>query len=409
MRRRSFDRNALWLNTVYPAREADNWFASGSAAYWQMLNGLSSDAGAASSSLRDQLADLNARLQYTMVREGALAPVKAERRYDGYRSYVIPRARGTILLHQLRLKLGNDRFAKVMGEIHTSFREKPLSTAEFVQRAGAAAGTDIAPLVREWLEREDLPDVKVAATTSGAGEEWTVNLEVRQEGTPYRFLTTVAIETEKGEQLYLVEVGGSPERLTLRAGSRPLRVTFNAGSDIPVRRGDFFTYANLFDDFKDVSIVYGTSRQVEANRTLALRFQGVLADQFTEDLLPVRQDSEMGDDDVRAGDLVILGNGGDNELLRRLAEKVPLAVGQNFFRWHGKGFGSADDGLFLAVPNPLNPERALYCFVANSGVQLWQMTRRYQGLPVWALFKGEKIVERGYLPASHLMCDVSGK
>ena len=405
----AFDKSALWLNTVYPAREADNWFASGSAAYWQMLNSLPSDVAAARASLRDQLTDLNCRLQYTMVREGSLPPVRAERRYDGYRSYVIPRARGTILLHQLRLKLGNDRFAKAMQEIHTTFREKPLSTAEFVKRAGAAGGTDIAPLVSQWLDRDDLPDVKVSATAARSGDQWTATLEVRQEGTPYRFMTTVAIETEKGEQMDLVEVNGSPARLVLRTDSRPLRVTFNAGSDIPVRRSDFFTYANLFDDFKSVSLVYGTSRQVEANRTLALRFQGVLADQFTEDLLPVRQDNEMGDDDLRAGDLVILGNGGDNELLRRFAEKLPLGVGKNFFRWQGKLYGSADDGLFLAAPNPLNPERALYFFVANSGVQLWQMTRRYQGLPVWALFKGEKIVDRGYLPAGHLVSDLSGE
>jgi hypothetical protein len=79
------------------------------------------------------------------------------------------------------------------------------------------------------------------------------------------------------------------------------------------------------------------------------------------------------------------------------------------FRWQGKTYRDADDGLFLVVPNPLNPGHALYCFVANSCVQLWQMTRRYQPLPVWALFKGEQITERGYLPAGHFVLELSGK
>jgi len=405
----TFDRKALWLNTVYPARDADNWFVSGTAAYWQMLNGLPMDAVAASASLRDQLADLNYRLQYTMVREGSLAPAKAERRYDGYKSYVVPRVRGTFLLHQLRLKMGNDLFAKAMGDIHTTFREKPLSTAEFVRRAGATATLDVAPIVAQWLEREDLPDPKIVASVTGGASQWSVNLEVHQDGTPYRFMTTVSIETEQGEQLELIEVTKSPEYVTLRTDSRPLRLIFNAGNDIPVRRADFFTYANLFDDFKNVSIAYGTSRQVEANRTLALRFQGVIADQFTEDLLPVRQDNSITDDELQTRDMIVLGNGGDNELLRRVAKKIGLTVGTNFFRWQGKTFGNADDGLFLVAPNPLNPERAVYCFVANSGVQLWQMTRRYQSLPVWALFKGEQIVERGFLPAGNLVLPLSEK
>jgi general secretion pathway protein L len=38
--------------------------------------------------------------------------------------------------------------------------------------------------------------------------------------------------------------------------------------------------------------VYGTTRQVEANHTAALRFQTVLAEQFTEVFSPLRQDAE---------------------------------------------------------------------------------------------------------------------
>ncbi len=404
----SFNKKSLWLNTVFPQTDADNWFTSGTAAYWQMLNSLPADPVAASASLRDQLADLSCRLQYTMAREGSIAPAKAERRYDEYGSYVIPRARGTILLHQLRLKLGNDAFARVMGEIHTQFRGKNLSTAEFVRHTRDAAKTDVRSIISQWLDRDDLPNLNVRASVSGAGEQWAVHLEVVQHGTPYRFLTTVLVETEKGNQLELVEVTDSIESVALRAAARPLRVIFNAGNDIPVQRPDYFTFANLFDDFKHAAIIYGTSRQVEANRTLALRFQGVLADQFTEDLLPVAQDNAVSDEETAGGDFVLLGNGGDNELLRRFADKIGLEIGQDFFRWQGKVFGNSDDGLFLAAPNPWKPDRTVYCFVANSGVQLWQMTRRYQPLPVWALFKGDQVIERGFLPAAHLTISFSG-
>ncbi len=404
----SYSKKLLWVNTVYPAREADNWFASGTAAYWQMLNGLPADPVAARGVLGDQLAEVNYRLQYTMMREGSLAPAKTERRYDGYRWYVIPRARGTVLLHQLRLRMGNEVFAHVMERIHSAFKGKPLSTAEFVRKASDISKMEVGPVVAQWLERDDLPDPVVRASASGEAGRWSVDLEVVQGGTPYNFLTTVSIETEKGEQCELVNVARSPEHLTLRTASRPVRVTFNSGNDIPVRRSDCYTFANLFDDFKTATIVYGTSRQVEANRTLALRFQSVIADQFTEDLLPVKQDNAVSDEELGGGDFVVLGNGGDNEVLRRCAEKIGLGIGPDFFRWQGRTYGNSDDGLFLVVPNPSNPARALYCFVANSDLQLWQMTRRYQPLPVWAVFKGEHIIERGYLPAARFILPLAG-
>ena len=54
----TFDKKALWMNTVYPASEGDNWFVSGTAAYWQMLNGLPTDVPGAVTQLGDAFADL---------------------------------------------------------------------------------------------------------------------------------------------------------------------------------------------------------------------------------------------------------------------------------------------------------------------------------------------------------------
>jgi hypothetical protein len=34
--------------------------------------------------------------------------------------------------------------------------------------------------------------------------------------------------------------------------------------------------------------------------------------------------------------------------------------------------------------------------IANSALQLFQMTRSFQPLPAWALFRGVSVVERGY-------------
>ena len=404
----SFPKAKLWSNTVYPSSDADNWFVSGTAAYWNMINGLPGDPAAAAPALRDQLAELNCRLQYLLSREKPIAPAKAQRRYDGYAGYQIPRIRGTYLLHQLRLKLGNESFAALMGTLHEKFREKPMTTAQFVARAGEVGKSDVRSFIGQWLDREDLPDPHVTASVAQAGDGWNVTLDVTQPGVPYQFLSTVVLEAERTTQWELVEVTRSPETVILKCKEKPRRILFNAGNDIPVARENFYTYANFFDDFKHTTIVYGTARQIEANRTLALRYQTVVADVFTEDLLPVKKESEISEAEL-SSDLVLLGGPADNGLTRSLADRLGLTLGKNMFRWRGKTFGDPDDGLFVALPNPAGLKKVVYCFVANSALQLHQMTKRHQSLPGWAVFKGEQVTEKGYAPMDRLEIDLAGK
>ncbi len=390
----AFDRRSLWMNTVFPASESENWFVSGTAAYWSILNSLPAESRAALGALRDQLAEMKCRLLYTASREGAAPPLKEERRYNSYGSYVVPRIRGTYLLHQLRLLLGNGKFASLMGYIHANFAEKPMTTGQFAD-AAENAGVPRS-FVMQWLERSDIPDPAVSTSSVETAEGWTVALRVRQEGTPYIFCTSVVIETA-GEKIWRrVSVSGADQSFTFRVPARPLGVTFNSGSDIPVPQKNMYTFSNYFDDFKSGVIVYGTHRHAEANHAAALRFQTVLADQFTETFAPLRQDAEMTDADLSSHDLILLGGSADNALVARLAPLLGIGAGKNFFRWGGKTYGEADDGLFVAMPNPWNSSKVVYVFLGNSALEVYQMTKRFQGLPSWGVWKGDQVTDRGY-------------
>ena len=390
------NKKALWLNTVLPATDGDNWFVSGSAAYWQMLNGLPSDVPGAVNQVSDALADLSCRLQYTMDREGTIAPVAARRVYDRYGHYVIPRIRGTYALHQLRLLVGNEKFLAIMGSVHDRFRDKPMTTSEFISAAEAVAGPAAGQVIRQWVTRDDLPAPVMTAGVTQSGDVWNIAVTVRQAGTPYRFATSVAIESDNDTEWKPVVVNGPEERFTFTVKKRPRRVIFNAGNDIPVRRDNAATYANLFDDFSTTQIVYGTSRQTEAHHTLGLRYQTMIADQFVEYLLPLRQDAVVSAEVMAAHDLVVLGGAADNVLADTLAKAAGIRLGRNSFTWMGKTYVDPEDGLFVAFPNPFAPARMVYLFAGNSALQLYQMTKRHQSLPTWGIFKGENTVLKGY-------------
>ncbi|MFB3906018.1 MAG: C45 family autoproteolytic acyltransferase/hydrolase [Acidobacteriota bacterium] len=400
----SYDKKSLWSNTVFAATEADNWFVSGTAAYWRMLNAMESELKTAAASLGDQLAVMNCRLLDNQVREGKLAASQVSRVYDRYGHYLVPRLRGTFALHQLRLLLGNSKFAEVMKAVHTEFREKPMTTEAFVARAGAVTQRELGPFIGQWLDRDDLPAPQVKAAAVRSGDGWTVRLSVAQPVPAYDFLTTVGIETEKQVLWRIVHVNAAGAEVSWDLKERPQRVIFNIGNDIPVSRGHYRTLANVFDDFGSLMVVYGTSRQIEAQHTLALRYQTMTADTFTESLPAVRQDAEVSDAELGSADVVFIGVGDDNSALVRAAEKMGATIGRNFFSWEGRVYADPEDGLQAAFVNPWNPSRMVILCVANSALELYQMTKRHQFTaaspvaPSWAVFNGETVVEKGFHP-----------
>ncbi|HJV39355.1 MAG TPA: hypothetical protein VJ528_10990, partial [Geothrix sp.] len=394
----SFDAKGLWTGTVKPASDADNWFVSGSAAYWQQLKHLPSSPAKAFETQGTALADLATRHLWLERVEGAKAPLATVTDYDHYGAYQIPRIRGVFALHQLRLHLGNAAFAKAMQSVHGHYAGKAASTADILKALSDGAGKDVAPILKPWLERADLPAPKVQARVEKAKDGYDVKMEVRQSGFAYPFVAFASLETDKGAKLERLEVNGAKAAFTLRSESKPTRLVFDAGSDLPMPRANVWVPGNLLDDWGHALLVFGTAREVEAQRTLALAYRETLADNMTEVLLPVQPDAEVGDTDLTASDLVLFGGPADNGVVARLQAEGKLAfeAGPGWFKWQGRTYGRPDDGLLAAFPNPWNPKRMMVLVLANSRVQQWAMTKTVpRGLPGWTIYRGGEVKEKG--------------
>jgi hypothetical protein len=217
----------------------------------------------------------------------------------------------------------------------------------------------------------------------------------------------VRLETEKQSLWKLIEVKGERQSVEFILAEKPRQLTFNAGNDVPVENERFYTFANFTDKFASTRIIYGTCREIEAFHTLGLRLRTVLADAFSEILPPLDKDSEVMRQTLADADLILLGGSEDNLLTREVGEKLGLKLGKNWFSWNGQVYGQENDGLVLVCPSPYNRQRMVTLFIANSALQLFQMTKAYQPLPSWALFRGENVVERGYHYPAAFIIDLS--
>ncbi len=398
----SFDSRYLWHNTVYPKSSHENWFVSGTAAYWNILDKLAEKEKEAEAItyLSESLAALNNQLLYTISREGAVVPTQVERRYDRYGDYRIPRIRGTYALHQLRLYLGNQLFAKVMNHIHDRYREKPMTTANMIAAVEKISKRPVKDFIMQWINRSDQPQATIKLTkNSRTGEKWNIRLLVEQPAShpAYHFFTTIAVKSANSTSYHKVEISSKSQEVVLEGTGNPRSVIFNAGYDVPLQNENFYTWSNFYDDFQHTLIVYGTNRQDEANHTLAQRFQTRVADRYSEILPPLRKDSEISAAELAQHDLIVIGGVADNSLVNRIIKKttLDLVCGKNYFTWQGKTYGQWDDGLFVVLPNPFNPAKVVYLVIANSALQLYHMTNQVPRLPSWAVFKKDEISEKG--------------
>ena len=397
------DSDTLWRRTVFPATEAENWFVSASAHYWRMLEGFNEeDASASAETLANQLADLNRRYLYTVSRESDLVSIEATRVYDRYGPYQIPRIKGTFALHQLRLKMGTEAFLSLMRRIHDRYGERETSNAQLLSAVQERAGTAASALVRQWIEREGLPQLSPSVRIEEAADgQWAAHLTVSQPGAPYHLFTHVVVEAGAKRHVRRVEVAGRNTELTLSFDEKPSKIEFNALSDVPVENVNFYIWGNLIDDFHDTLIVYGTVRMDEANHTLARRWQETVANTYIEILPPLKKDSELTREQATSHDLIVMGTLNDNRWFGAGVGDLPVKFGRNHFEWRGKTYGAPDDGLFLVAPNPLNRKRVMYIIAANSALQLHEMTKKYiRDIPSWAVFKGDEVAVKGYHPVA---------
>ena len=416
--RLGIEKKKLWTGTLFPANPGAHWLASGTAGYWQILNDLPAEdakAGEAAGdekvvkALGDALARQNVLLLATLAREEDLPAARAERSYTRYAPYRVARVKGTFALHQLRLQLGTETFLDLMRALHARFQGKTVTTEDFVSVAHEVTGRDVAPLLRPWLERTGFPDPQPAVTYAKRKGGWRVTVVVTQPAdNTYSLATSVEIETDAARLRRPLVIAGARSTTSFDVKEKPQRVVFDPGNDIPVARESWAVWANLTERWPDARIVYGTSRQDEAQHTLALRFQTTLADAFTEQLVPVVKDCEVTEAELRAHDLVLLGGPRDNGLVARLWEalgaQAPATLGDGFFRFRGTTDADPAHGLFVALPSPFAPDRLVWLFAGNSALALYDMTKaNVPGLPAYALFHGDEAKEQGYLPVARFV------
>lgn len=101
----------------------------------------------------------------------------------------------------------------------------------------------------------------------------------------------------------------------------------------------------------------------------------------------VKNDTDITEADIKSSNLVLWGDPGSNQMLGRIAEKLPVTWTASGIKAGNKTFSADKHAPILAYPNPLNPARYV---VVNSGFTFREYdylnnARQIPKLPDWAI------------------------
>ena len=128
-----------------------------------------------------------------------------------------------------------------------------------------------------------------------------------------------------------------------------------------------------FDEQRDKTlIVYGTSDDESANRLTAEALQEVIRTHWSNQIVPIKSDKDVSDDELRNHHLLLIGRPDTNRIVEAFRDHWPVKFGARSFTVRGETYAHAGSAVLTAAANPLNPR---YSAVILAGLSAEATTR----------------------------------
>lgn len=186
---------------------------------------------------------------------------------------------------------------------------------------------------------------------------------------------------------YQVTVNGSARSVTPDEERRlQIEIEPPPGDGMAKRRGLCGPAEDVFNS--RFVVVQGTGGSAEENTVLAQQV-GLWAeewDAFADGQPTVRTDTELTEDEARGANLVLFGTPQTNSVLARIAERLPVEIGDHRYTVLGRTFEGPNLGLVLCYPNPEQPDRYVLIYAGELYGRRLSSNHKHDMLPDFLIF-----------------------
>lgn len=137
-------------------------------------------------------------------------------------------------------------------------------------------------------------------------------------------------------------------------------------------------------------VVYGTQGTDGLEKEILRREAEALQDQWRMRFgypCLLRPDTEVTDEDLADCNLICYGRPDQNAVVRRALEGLPVRFGEGTIGLGEEEFTGPGVGVKFCYPNPLQPERYLVVFAANSWQAMFQSNNRFGNWFDWSAYE----------------------
>lgn len=136
------------------------------------------------------------------------------------------------------------------------------------------------------------------------------------------------------------------------------------------------------------TVVKGTAGTEAQTKDLAEKAERFLTEwwAYAEGLPPCKADREITDGDLAGRNLILFGRPATNSLLARIADQLPIKIGDDFYQIGKRKFSGENLGLALIYPNPLNPKKYVVVFSGYFWGEKRGSNHKYDFIPDFTVY-----------------------
>jgi hypothetical protein len=387
-----------WGNSVFVDYESGNWCEGLTAYLADHL--LKEQRGQGAGYRRDSLQKYR-----NYVGDGEDFPLTAFRSRHDSATEAVGYGKTLMLFHMLRLRLGDEAFARGLAGLYRSFRGKQASFDDVRTSFERAAEQELGRFFEQWTTRTGAPSLGVAGVeVVPADGGFAVRGTLRQirGGEPFVVDVPVAVQTEEAVETASVRMDGASAAFEIPVAGRPQTLVVDPLFDV-------FRLLDPREVPPSIGQVYGEPRilavlpSADEEETAAYRelVEGWISDDHEIEIVLDRDVETLPAD--RAAWLL----GRDNRLARRLfAEAAPenLKVGAAHVDLGAERAELAGHSIVAVRRHPASPERAVGWIAVDPAAAFPGMGRKlpHYGKYSYLAFEGDEPVNviKGQWPAT---------
>ncbi len=194
--------------------------------------------------------------------------------------------------------------------------------------------------------------------------KWRVYGNLIQVGETYSHIAIdLVIKTDKGRESQKIWLDSNKTHFEFFTPDQPEKLIVDPDFHIPTIRWMPPHLGMFWNSYPNLTVIYGTLAEAEANRTAARRFADEFSGSGNEIILA---DTAVTEDDLRKS-LILFGRPETNKIAQRFSNNFPVKFDKNKFTWQGTIYNRPTQGVAQIIENPLDHQKVINLYAGLSG------------------------------------------